>query len=115
MTVADIEFRPRKNCKESPRVTTEDGDTGYVCHDCIGNSFLAEDVRAEGIRATCNYCGEVREALPLGDLAERIHEVLQAHFELTPSEPSGYEYAFAMDGLWERPGYPFARPRPLDR
>ena len=60
-----------RTAKESPRVTTEDDDTAYVCHDCIGDPFLAEDVRAEGTRATCSYCGEVREALVLGDLVVR--------------------------------------------
>ena len=46
--------------------------------------FLAEVVRAEGTRVACSYCGAVGEALPLGDLVQRIHEVLQAHFELHP-------------------------------
>ena len=87
-------------------MTTRDDDSTYVCHDCICDPFLAEEVREEGANATCSFCGEVRESLLLQDLAERVHEVLQEHFELTPSDPSGYEYAFAMEGLGERPGYP---------
>lgn len=79
-----------------------------VCHDCVGDPFLADEVKEEGARGLCNYCRETREALTLEDLAERIHEVLQGHFELTPSMPSGYEYALAREGLWERPGYPVA-------
>ena len=94
--------------KESPRVTTQEDDTTRVCHDCVGDPFLADEVREEGARGLCSYCGKTREALTLGDLADRIHEVLQGHFELTPSEPSGDEFALAREGLWERPGYPVA-------
>ena len=77
-------------------MTTEDIDTGYVCRGCIGDPFL----RKECIRvAPCSYCDAVGEALPLDNLAQRIHEVLQAHFELTSSQPD----TFARNG-WERPG-----------
>ena len=85
-------------------MTTEDIDMGYVCHDCIGDPFLAEAVRAEGTRVACSYCDVVGEALPLDDLAQCIHEVLQNHFELTSSQPIGHEYALAKEGLWERAG-----------
>ena len=89
-------------------MTTEDIDMSYVCHGCIGDPFLAEDVRTEGTRVACSYCDIVGEALLLDDLAQSIHEVLQAHFELTPSQPTGHEYALAKEGLWERPGFPVA-------
>ena len=89
-------------------MTTEDIDMEYVCHDCIGDRFLTKVVRAEGIRVVCSYCNAVGEALPLDDLAQRIHEVLQAHFELTPNQPTGYEYMLTKEGWWERPGYPVA-------
>ena len=89
-------------------MTTEDIDMNYVCHDCIGDQFLTKVVRAEGIRVACSYCNAVGEALPLDDLAQRIHKVLQDHFELTPNQPTGYEYMLAEEGWWERPGYPVA-------
>ena len=79
-------------------MTTEDIDLNYICHDCIDDPFLAEVVRAEGTRVACSYCDAVGEALPLGDLAQRIHEVLQAHFELTPNEPTGYAYMLDKEG-----------------
>ena len=81
-------------------MTTEDIYTGYVCHDCIDDPFLVKVVRAEGTRVACSYCNAVGEALPVDDLAQRIHEVLQDHFELT--QPIGHEYA--LEGLWERAG-----------
>ena len=89
-------------------MTTKDIYTDYICHDCISDRFLAESVRTEGTRVACSYCDAIGEALPLDDLAQRIHEVLQDHFELTSSQPADYEYALAREGLWERPGYPVA-------
>ena len=85
-------------------MTTEDIYTDYVCHDCIGDPFLNKVVCAEGTRVVCSYCNAVGEALPLDDLAQRIHKVLQDHFELTSSQPIGHEYALAREGLWERAG-----------
>ena len=83
---------------------TQENDTVCVCHDCIGDSFLADEVKEKGSRGLCRYCSKRRKTLSLDKLAERIHEVLQEHFKLTPSEPDGYEYAFT----WERRGYPVA-------
>ena len=89
-------------------MTTEDIDMNYACHDCIDDPFLVEVVRAEGTRVVCSYCGAIGEALPLNDLAQRIHEVLQDHFELTPNQPADYAYMLDKEGWWERPGYPVA-------
>ena len=83
---------------------TQEKDTVRVCHDCIGDSFLADEVKEKGSRGLCGYCSKRRKALTLEKLAERIHGVLQEHFRSTPNEPDGYEYAF----MWERPGSPVA-------
>ena len=81
-------------------------DFTRVCHECIGDPFLADEVKKDGVRALCGYCGGTGVTVLLEDLANRIHEVLQEHFELTPSYPDGYEYVvLARQGLWERSGY----------
>ena len=69
----------------------KENDTGRVCHGCIGDPFLAQEVKEQGMRGLCRYCGKRRKTLSLDKLAERIHEVLQERFKLTPSEPDGYE------------------------
>ncbi len=74
---------------------TQENDTVLVCYDCIGDSFLADEVKEKGNRGLCSYCGKKRKALTLEKLAERIHEVLQEHFRLSFNET-----------LWERSGYP---------
>ena len=74
---------------------TQENDNVRVCHDCIGDSFLADEVKEKSHRGLCGYCGKRRKALMLEKLAERIHEVLQEHFRLSRNEIS-----------WRQSGYP---------
>ena len=65
----------------------------YVFHDCIGDQFLASEVKAQCVPSMCAYCGETREAATLENLADRAHNVLQQYFRFTlghPSEPDEY-------------------------
>ena len=77
----------------------------YVCHECIGDQFLASEVKAQYDPTVCHYCGKTGEAITLENLADRTHDVLQEHFELTPDYPSEpYEHMEASEGRWERRG-----------
>ena len=79
----------------------------YLCHECIGDQFLASEVKARYYPTACYYCGKTGEAIMLENLAERTHDVLQIHFELTPDYPSEpYEHMEASEGRWERRGEP---------
>jgi hypothetical protein len=84
-----------------------DDDT-KVCIGCIGDSFLREEVRESAAEGTCSYCENDDRVVALEDLAHHIHEVLQAQFDLTSSEPVGYDYYLAKEGRWNRPGDPVA-------
>lgn len=86
-------------------MTTTDIEVVYVCHCCIRDQSLSEIVRAEGARVECGYCDRASVALPMDDIAGRIHDVLQAHFELTSSQPEDHEHTLVREGLWERPGF----------
>lgn len=74
---------------------TQENDTVRVCHDCINDSFLANEVKEKGSRGLCGYCGKKRKVLTLKKLAERIHEVLKEHFRLSLNEIP-----------WKQSGYP---------
>ena len=79
----------------------------YLCHECIGDQFLASEVKAQYDPTACYYCGKTGEAIMLENLAERTHDVLQEYFELTPDYPSEpYEHMEASEGRWERRGEP---------
>ena len=85
----------------------KDEHTKYVCHKCIDDQFLASEVKAQCAPTLCAYCGETREAVTLENLADRTHDVLQEHFELTPDYPSEpHEYMEASEGRWDRRGEP---------
>lgn len=86
------------------RAFMDDQEDKRVCHECIGDSSLAHEVRSAGENAACAYCEQTRETISLEDLADRIHEVLERDFYRTPADPHGYELAMASDIGWERAG-----------
>ena len=88
-------------------MTTQDDDAKFVCHNCIGDQFLANEVQENGNCEQCAYCGETLNTFTLEQLADRIHEALQAHFEITPDEPNEQDMFLERMGIttWEREGY----------
>ena len=79
----------------------------HVCHACIKDTFLSDEVRRKATPAPCSYCHETREAITLATLAERFYETLREHFCLTPDYPDElYEYYQASEGDWDRRGEP---------
>lgn len=72
-----------------------------VCHDCIGDEFLAAEVKIHGRPDYCKYCGTRREAIQLDRLADRVHDVIQEHFRFIPDEPDDAEGWFLQRlGRW---------------
>ena len=61
-------------------ISLKPGEPQYVCHACIRDKFLAEQVEKEGTRAECTYCRATKTAFTLADLSYRIHQVLKGHF-----------------------------------
>lgn len=85
----------------------DDADTIFICLRCVGDSFLREEIRAEGKRGDCSYCRATENVITLSNLADRIHSVLDEQFYVTPSEPEGAADSLLWkEGLWERSGDP---------
>ena len=80
-------------------MTGEDSDSKHTCYGCITDPFLADEVKERGIPTLCSNCGHSREAFSLKDLADRIDEVLQEHFERTPDDPDFLDTIFIREGL----------------
>jgi hypothetical protein len=80
----------------------------YICHGCIGDEYLKAEVRHEGRRRACEFCGKLRKAWPLDELAARVQDVVVEHFRITPSDPRDEVYAYDKDSAWERRGDPVA-------
>ena len=60
--------------------------TQYVCHACIDDKVLSKQVEEEGAQTECSYCHTTRAAFTLADLSNRIHQVLEEHFEPLPED-----------------------------
>jgi len=86
----------------------DDSDDVYICHGCIGDAFLKQEVRGDGRKRKCNFCGETREPWPLDELAERVEGVIKEHFRTTPSDPRDEGFVYDEDMDWERRGDPVA-------
>ena len=79
----------------------------HVCHACIKDPFLSDEVKAKATPAPCSYCHETWETVTLNTLAERLHGTLQEHFCITPDYPDEpYEFYQASEGDWDRRGDP---------
>ena len=59
----------------------KEGQEQFVCEGCIGDPKLAEQVRKEANPGKCSYCHLIQPGLALQELADRIHQVIEEHFE----------------------------------
>ena len=86
----------------------QDNEVQYICCQCVGDHILAGEVRHTREIHPCAYCERTQLAVPLGEIAMRIHEVMTAQFELTPNDPVDVEefIDLAMGRDWERKGDP---------
>lgn len=78
----------------------------YVCHDCIGEVYLSQQVYTDDNLEECCFCGEnTTPVISIDELGDLIHEVIENYYQQTSAEPDGYEYALLKDGFdWDRSG-----------
>ena len=78
-----------------------------VCADCIGESYLREQIMQNGGVGHCDYCqSKENPTIDLDDLAEQVHAVLGENFYMTSPDPEGIDLLAAKEGYWEQPGEP---------
>ncbi|MEX3973849.1 RES domain-containing protein [Paraburkholderia caribensis] len=81
-----------------------------VCHGCVSEAFLSNEIAGHGSQARCYYCGERRNTVVLDQLAEWVEGALKRHFYRTSEEPDSYEAAMIADREsdynWDRHGEP---------
>lgn len=75
-----------------------------ICYECIGDVYLSNEISNTGTFTECDYCNTPGSTIKLSELGERIHEILENYYSQTSSEPEGYDYALAKEGIWERDG-----------
>ena len=53
----------------------------YVCYTCIDDEVLAQQVEEAGTHTKCSYCHVANSAMTITILSDRIHQVMEEHFE----------------------------------
>jgi RES domain-containing protein len=77
-----------------------------ICSSCVGETFLREEIERAGKIAGCFYCENEGKTVSIEELSNRIDLAFEEHFEITPSEPSDFEYSMTKetDFHWYREG-----------
>ena len=65
---------------------TDEIESKFVCHNCISDAFLSNEVKETGECTQCSYCCEIQNAWTIEKLSHRIAAVLQEQFRLTTHE-----------------------------
>jgi hypothetical protein len=79
-----------------------------ICSVCVGESFLRDKIKREGQDARCFYCEDEGKTISIEDLADHVDAAFEEHFEVTPNEPTAFEYSMTKetDFQWYREGQP---------
>lgn len=81
-----------------------------LCHLCIGEEYLADEVSNKGDNATCFYCDRDGRCYSIGEIAERIDSAFEQHFRRTSDQPNDWQFSLLRDKEsnyeWERDGVP---------
>ena len=77
-----------------------------ICSVCVGESFLKDKIEREGQDAPCFYCEDEGKTISIEDLADDVDAAFEEHFEVTPNEPTAFEYSMTKetDFQWYREG-----------
>ena len=76
-----------------------DDDETYLCWSCVGETFLSDQIRKQGQVATCSFCSEKHEALPLEQVADIFELAFNSHYRRTRTGPINLEEAMYRHGI----------------
>lgn len=81
-----------------------------LCHQCVGDSFLSDEIRVQGRKLSCSYCDRITKSYRIGQLAKRIEEAFEQHYFRTSDQPTAWQCSMLADKEssyeWERDGEP---------
>jgi hypothetical protein len=81
-----------------------------ICNQCVGESYLRDEIRTHGNRLRCSYCGRTAKAYHIEELTQRIEDAFSRHYIRTPDQPEDWEYPLLADKEleydWDRKGTP---------
>jgi len=74
-----------------------------ICHECVGEPYLAELIAVSGSPACCSYCDETGPTWSVSELADQIEAAFERHYTRTSEQP---EHSYMFEHGWEREGEP---------
>ena len=81
-----------------------------LCFNCVGDAYLQEEIRRNGQTGQCSYCERDESTYTIGDLAERVEQAFEQHYERTADQPNSWQERLLADREsdydWERDGEP---------
>lgn len=82
----------------------------HICHACIGEKYLAAEVKTKGAIGLCAYCGEVDSSLTIDEFADEIETAFASHYTRTAEGPDSMQERMQADRessyYWTREGSP---------
>lgn len=82
----------------------------HICHCCVGETYLASEIRTSGDEAECDYCGRRAPSICIRELAERIEAAFSDHYRRTADQPESWQERLMADREshydWNREGMP---------
>lgn len=70
----------------------EDTDDNRLCYKCVTDDYLSEEIRQNGISRVCTYCKKKRRSYTISQMADRVEQAFEQHFEPTNDQPTEEEY-----------------------
>lgn len=92
------------------QATVDELKAKRLCHACVGEAHLSDEIAREGKRAKCSYCCKTRRCYSVGDVAERVQLAFEQHYVRTSDQPTSWQYTLMSDREssydWSRDGEP---------
>lgn len=89
---------------------TDDLKEKRICHDCVGEAYLSDEISAHGEVAPCAYCNGTAPTYTIEEMADRIEKAFDDHYTRTADQPSSWQLSLMSDReskySWERDGEP---------
>lgn len=81
-----------------------------ICYACVGEAYLAQQIKKDGQPGTCSYCGDTLDCITIEALADRIEVAFNDHYMRTANYPDSWQELLMADREstyeWEREGQP---------
>ena len=79
-----------------------------LCHRCVGETYLNDEIQRDGKRRKCSYCDRTAKSYLIGKMTERVETAFEQHYVRTSDQPTSWQQSMLSDREsgydWERDG-----------